>query len=374
MALVAAVDVQRGDTVKPLRVLALTHYGQQGASSRMRSWQYFPVMREAGVHVEAQALIDDATLLDRYKVGSYRLVSVIKRYVLRVFTLFGRHQYDLLWIEKEALPWVPLWFELILLRRVPYVLDFDDAVFHNYDRHRLAVVRRLYGLRLDRLMGKAALVVCGNQYLADRAKSAGAQRVELLPTVIDLARYPAPLWPNSLPTHEVSTIVWIGSPSTARYLQVLQKPLELLAQRVNFMLRIIGAEFHMPGVHVECVPWAEATEVASIAACQVGVMPLQDSAWERGKCGYKLIQYMACGLPVVASPVGVNTQIVEPGVNGFLANSDDEWVSALEQLLTQAQLRQRMGIEGRANVEALYCIQKTGPKMAELLKKAAKGT
>ena len=330
-------------------------------------------MREAGVHVEVQALIDDATLFDRYKVESYRLASVLKRYAIRVAALFGRRQFDLLWIEKEALPWVPLWIELALLRKVPYVLDFDDAVFHNYDQSRFAVVRRLYGLRLDRLMAQAALVVCGNQYLADRAKSAGAQWVEVVPTVIDLARYPAPVWPGALPSSGALTIVWIGSPSTARYLQILHRPLQLLAQRFNFVLRVIGAELDMTGVHVECEQWAEATEVASIAACQVGVMPLQDSAWERGKCGYKLIQYMACGLPVVASPVGVNCQIVEPGVNGFLANSDDEWVTALEQLLAQAQLRQQMGRVGRAKVEAEYCLQKTGPKLAELLKKAAKG-
>lgn len=373
MALAAAVDFQGSDTVRPLRVLALPHYGQQGASSRMRSWQYFPVMREAGVHVEVQALIDDATLLDRYKVGSYRLVSVLKWYALRVAALFGREKFHLLWIEKEALPWVPLWFELILLRRVPYVLDFDDAVFHNYDQHRFAVVRRLYGLRLDRLMAKAALVVCGNQYLADRAKSAGARRVEVLPTVIDLVRYPAPLLPNSLPTNEVATIVWIGSPSTAKYLQMLQKPLQLLAQRMNFVFRIIGAEFQIPGVQVECVPWTEATEVACIAACQVGVMPLQDSAWERGKCGYKLIQYMACSLPVVASPIGVNTEIVQHGVNGYLANTTAEWVDALEALLTDSTLRSRMGKAGRQAVEDKYCIQKTGPKMAELLKEAAQG-
>ena len=360
--------------MNPLRVLSLTHYGQQGASSRMRFWQYLPSMHEAGVCVEVQVLIDDATLFDRYKIGSYRLVSVLKRYAFRVVALFfGSQKFDLLWIEKEGLPWVPLWFELILMRRVPYVLDFDDAVYHNYDRHRFALVRKLYGLRLDRLMDKAALVVCGNQYLADRANNTKAQRVEVLPTVIDLTRYPRPVWPDSITSNDVSTIVWIGSPSTAQYLQILHKPLHLLNQRMNFVLRIIGAEFHMPGLQVECVPWSEATEVESIATCQVGVMPLQDSEWELGKCGYKLIQYMACGLPVVASPVGVNTQIVEPGVNGFLAKSDDDWVTALEQLLTQAQLRQCMGREGRIKVESEYCIQKTGPKMAELLKKAAKG-
>ena len=128
----------------------------------------------------------------------------------------------------------------------------------------------------------------------------------------------------------------------------------------------------MPGVQVESVLWTESTEVESISACHVGLMPLKDSAWERGKCGYKLIQYMACGLPVVASPVGVNTEIVEDGVNGYLANINEEWVTSLEMLLTQPQVRLRMGCAGRAKVQEEYCIQKTGPMMVELLKKAAK--
>lgn len=367
------MDREGGNTLKPLRLLALTHYGKQGASSRMRTWQYLPVMKQAGIEVQVQALIDDATLLNRYQEGAYRFGALLRRYAMRLNALWGRQQFDLLWIEKEALPWLPLWMEWALLRDVPYVLDFDDAVFHNYDRHRLAAVRCLYGARLDRLMAKAALVVCGNPYLRDRAQAAGAQWVELVPTVVDLARYPVQSLPAAKGANEVPTIVWIGSPSTARYLQLLERPLQLLALRLNFVLRVIGAEFKIPGVHVACVPWAEDTEVASIAMGHVGVMPLLDSPWERGKCGYKLIQYMACGLPVVASPVGVNTQIVEPGVNGFLANSDDAWVSALESLLTQAPLRERMGLAGRAKVDAQYCIQTTGPQMAQLLQRAAKG-
>lgn len=303
--------------------------------------------------------------------GSYSLLDLVNSYLVRIRALLYRKQFDVLWIEKEALPWLPLWIEACLLHGVPYVLDYDDAVFHNYDQHRFAAVRWLYGKRLDGLMSKAALVVGGNDYLAQRARAAGARWVEVVPTVIDLDRYPVPVVFGGDKAALQLSIVWIGSPSTARYLKLLEKPLQLLAKRWPLVLRVIGAEFQMHGVRVQCVQWSEATEVESIAAGHAGVMPLLESPWEQGKCGYKLIQYMACGLPVVASPVGVNNQIVEHEVNGFLARSDAEWVVALEQLFAQAQLRHRMGKAGRAKVEAQYCIQKTGPKMAELLKKAA---
>jgi glycosyltransferase involved in cell wall biosynthesis len=124
---------------------------------------------------------------------------------------------------------------------------------------------------------------------------------------------------------------------------------------------------------VEVVKWTEATEVTSIATADVGIMPLLDSQWERGKCGYKLIQYMACGLPVVASAVGVNGEIVEQGLNGFLPTTPAQWVDALDELLTHRHVRERMGRAGRRRVEAIYCIQKTGPLVIDLLKKATKG-
>jgi glycosyltransferase involved in cell wall biosynthesis len=139
-----------------------------------------------------------------------------------------------------------------------------------------------------------------------------------------------------------------------------------------FVLRVVGARgVDMPGVEIETVPWTEATEVDSIASCAVGVMPLEDSPWERGKCGYKLIQYMACGLPVVASAVGANVEIVQNEQNGFLVRSADEWVSALGTLLASPELRRRMGQAGRARVENQYCLQKTGPRLVELLRKAS---
>lgn len=358
--------------MKPLRVLALTRYGPLGGSSRLRFLQYLPSLAATDIHVQVQALFDDHLLKARYSHGQYALPSVLGAFKKRIQVLLRRRTFDLLWIEKEALPWCPLWLEASLLCGVPYVLDYDDAVFHTYDLHRWGFVRRLLGKRLDGLMAHAALVVCGNGYLAKRAEEAQAPRVEILPTVIDLDRYNVQSMSLSREAVDVPRIVWIGSPSTARYLRLLHESLQRLAQSNSFFLRVIGAKIDLPGVPMECVPWDEDTEVSAIAQCDMGVMPLLDSSWERGKCGYKLVQYMACGLPVVASPVGVNTSIVEEGVNGFLAKNTDEWVEALQRLLSEPLLRSKMGQAGRARVEQQYCLQVTAPKLAGLLQQAAR--
>lgn len=353
-----------------MKILMLTRYGCQGASSRMRFFQFLPILVQLGVDYVASPLFDDALLLKKYSKGAYGFLDLFSVYWRRIRVLTLRRQFDLVWIEKEALPWFPTCVEKWLLRDIPYVLDFDDAIFHNYDQHRSLIVRRLYKHRIDRLMSKSALVVGGNNYLANRAMRACAPWVEVLPTVIDLERYIS-IRNFMQPADSLPRIIWIGSPSTARYLEILREPLQSLSSRVPFVLRVIGANVDFPGVNVECVRWTEATEVASIVEGNVGVMPLLDSAWERGKCGYKLIQYMACGLPVVASPVGVNTEIVEDDLNGFLVTESEDWVVALERLLTNAELCARMGREGRKRVESRYCLQVTGPRMVELLKKSA---
>jgi glycosyltransferase involved in cell wall biosynthesis len=281
--------------------------------------------------------------------------------------LLRRKQYDFIWIEKEALPWLPAWIEKGLLSGARYSLDYDDAVFHNYDLHSHAIVRGLLGRRIDRLMGSACLVTAGNEYLAQRARAAGARRVEIIPTVIDLDRYA----PRKVGTDATRpTVVWIGSPSTVRYLSLIAKPLAELSARLPFRLRVIGGHIDLPGVDVEYVAWSEDREAPAIAACDVGVMPLNDSPWERGKCGYKLIQYMACGLPVVASPVGVNAQIVNEGVNGFLADGSSEWRDHLEVLISDATTRRDMGQAGRLMVEEKYSVQAIAPRLAVLLNQA----
>lgn len=352
------------------RVLALTRYGALGASSRLRFLQYLPYLADYGIHVAVSPLFADDALRARYQTGAYQPGRLAHSFRRRITALRDRHRFDLLWIEKECLPWVPMMFERRLLRDARYALDYDDAIFHNYDQHRIPLVRSLLGRRIDELMAGSSLVVAGNPYLAARARQAGARVVRMLPTVIDLNRYPPPEAARIKISGGVPRIVWIGSPTTVHYLEALAKSLQILATRVPFVLRVIGATPVISGVDVEPVLWCEDTEVAAIAACDLGLMPLVDSPWERGKCGYKLVQYMACGLPVVASPVGVNSDIVSDGVTGFLADRPEQWVESMEQLLRDAALRRAMGTRGRQKVETSYCLQVTAPIMATLLQQA----
>jgi len=344
----------------------------------MRFLQYLPWLADAGLQGTAQALISDECLQGRYQQGRYGLWRLLRAYLARFCVLLRRGRFDVLWIEIEALPWLPLWLERCLLRGVPYVLGYDDAAFHKYDRHPRAWVRRAYGQRLDGLMAGAALVMAGNNYLSQRARDAGAPWVELLPTVVDLRRYP-PLTKMGTGTtddvgHSRLRVVWIGSPTTVHYLLPLGEPLRKLARTAPFTLRVIGGgAIDLPGVDVEFVHWTEETEVASIQECDIGVMPLPDSPWERGKCGYKLIQYMASSLPVVASPVGVNREIVRVGENGFLADSVSEWVDAMARLMSDSGLRLRMGMAGRKRVEAEYCVGKVAPRVVTLLRIVGRG-
>jgi len=258
-----------------------------------------------------------------------------------------------------------------LPKSVPVVSDYDDAVFHRYERHRLAPVRWILGAKIDRIMQRSSLVTAGNSYLSDRAHTSGAQHVEIVPTVVDLEHYnivkpaagPFPL-----------RIGWIGSPSTwTEYMAPIMPSLTCVAGVENARISAVGAgRAAKPHQFLDILPWSEETEVASIQAMDIGIMPLTDTPWARGKCGYKLIQYMACGLPVIASPVGVNTEIVEHGVNGFLATTDAEWREALVMLLRDPDLRNRMGAAGRQKVEKQYSLQVWGPRVADMLSKVAR--
>ena len=349
-----------------MKALFLPRFDQQGASSRLRSLQYLPWFKSAGIECAVSPLFADGMLLRKYKNGGYSSYELLAAYWLRCKVLMSARQFDLVWIEKEALPWWPAWFERWILRGVPYALDFDDALFHNYDLHRFALVRYFFGRRIDSLMAGAKLVIAGNRYLAARAVAAGAQRVEIVPTVVDLVRY-SPRQAGAIPR-----VVWIGSPSTAQYLLELAEPLGLLAKRVPFTLRVIGAgDIKLMGVDVEPILWTDAQEAAQIAECDVGIMPLRDSPWEQGKCAYKLIQYMAAGLPTVSSPIGANLEVVVNGETGVFASSPDAWIVQLELLLRDAATRKRMGAAGRARVESEYSLQRAGPRLVRLLKEAA---
>jgi glycosyltransferase involved in cell wall biosynthesis len=355
-----------------MRVLVLSRYTRLGASSRLRTAQYLPFLEQQQFQVECAPFFDDAYLSALY-AGRPGERSVISYFRDRVAALRRRPRPDLIWLEYEALPWLPWAIERLLLnpKRCPLVVDYDDAVFHRYDHHGNAAVRWLLGRKIDQIMRSASLVMAGNDYLAERAWHAGGSRVEKVPTVVDTHTYSARARTK---TDTVGRIGWIGTPSTwTEYMAPLVPMLFSVAAARGARLRVVGAgRAATPHPLLDNLPWSEESEIARIQEMDIGIMPLTDTPWARGKCGYKLIQYMACGLPVVASPVGVNAHIVEHGVNGFLASSEAEWRTALALLLSNAELRRQMGSEGRRKVEREYSLQTWGPRVAGMLRGVAR--
>lgn len=356
-----------------IRVLFLTKYCRQGASSRYRSFQYLPMLSEAGFDCTVEPLFDDAYLAELYDTRRVSRGRVLARLLRRLTVVAAARRFDLVFLEKEILPYFltlpERWLGLINL---PYVADYDDALHHQYDQHGSWWVRRLLGNKIATVMRHATVVTAGNAYLADYARRVGAGWVEVIPTVIDVSRYS--FGPSLLQSKRPLIVGWIGSPSTTRYLEAIGPALAEVCRTHDVQVRLIGAgPVELPEVPLERLPWIEAEEVAQLKRFDIGIMPLPDEPWERGKCGFKLIQYMACGLPVLASPVGVNCEIVEPGVNGFLADSVSQWIEALNTLLDDADLRQRLGAAGRCKVERQYSIQVTGPRLAEILRSAVGG-
>lgn len=356
-----------------MKVLSLPRYGRTGASSRLRTYQYDAMLREAGVEMTHFPLLDDSYLERLYASGTRTVAARILAYSRRVLRLLSSGRYDLIWLEKELLPWAPAWLEeAMLTSHVPLLIDFDDAVHHNYDQAEPRLVKRLLATKIPRLMRRAAAVTVGSQYLFEFAAAAGARSITLLPTSVDLIRY-TPVGTTRRERRDELVVGWIGTPLTSRNLQLVRAPLSVLAQQVRFSLRVIGAvDLDLPGVSVEHVPWSENTEVESLAGIDVGVMPLFDTPFNRGKCAYKLIQYMALGKPVVASPVGENARLVRHGENGLLAATSKEWHEHLSSLLRNAGLRSRLGRSGRATIVAGYSMRDTGQRIIELLNSLAR--
>ena len=333
--------------------------------------QYQRPLETAGFEVDYASLFDTAYLEGVYQ-GQRSGVASARAYARRLRHLIDARRYDAIWLEKEALPWVPWAVERLLLpKTTPIIADYDDAIFHRYDQHRSGVVRFALKRKIDNVMRKATLVTAGNPYLAERAQRAGAPWTEIVPTVVDVDAYTV-----ERQTHlgAMLCVGWIGTPQTWDALahSVYATLLPELTMK-GALFRAVGAAL-VPRAQdrLEIIPWSEVNEVRLIQGMDIGVMPMPDTPWTRGKCGYKLIQYMACGLPVVAAPVGVNTEIVEHGVNGFLAETEEEWRAAIGRLLEDDALRKRMGAAGRKAVETGYSLQVWGPRVAELLASVAR--
>jgi glycosyltransferase involved in cell wall biosynthesis len=343
-------------------VLLLTRYERLGASSRVRFLQFLPQLEKAGFIFDVHPLLDNDYVRSLYGGPSFGIWRLVKAYGRRLRALKRRLDYDVVWMEKEALPWLPAWIEIARMEGIPFVVDYDDAWFHRYESHWLSPI---LGHKIDSVMRVAHTVVAGNEFLARRARQAGARDVAIVPTAIDFSRY------ENLPERSADgrlNIGWIGIPLNAHYLSIAAPALRAV-EGVN--LQVVGGPVpaELAGIGAESFPWTEDSEIARIEAFDVGIMPLHDTTWERGKCAYKLIQVMAAGKPVIASPVGANQQVVRHGVNGFLAETPEQWADALRALADPA-LRRRMGQAARQTVQEGYTTQVAGPRLASILARA----
>lgn len=352
-----------------IRILALPRFSTQGASSRYRIHSYVPYLQSQGFSVDVVPLLGNTYVPKAYHGKQPSYWSLSNAYFRRLAQLLRGRCYDLVWIGGESLPWVPGVIESLLLRMTPrYVLDFDDALFHRYDSHQSKIIQWGLGKKISRLMRHAAMVVAGNEYIAEYARHSGAGCVRNLPTVVDLTKYDLASHREKSPLN----IGWIGTPFTARLLSSIHAALMDVCRDGSAQLTLVGAGgFHLDDVPFVVREWSEATEVAEIQQFDVGIMPLPaNDPILRGKCGLKLIQYMACGVPAVGTPLGVNAEILQNNVTGFQATTNDEWVNALNAMKVSAAQRRRMGIAGRQLVESNYSFQAAAPRLADLLREA----
>ena len=352
-----------------IKVLGFPLYGALAASNRYRLGQYVDMFSAQGIELHLTALLNDDYLRRKFSGKSPSIINLLRSVGSRIVDLQRQHKYDLIILHCELLPLLPGLLECGLLR-VPYIYDFDDAFYLKYRSGCLGLLKSFLSHKFDSVIKSAAAVAAGNLELVRYAKIHNSN-THYMPTVVNTDRYtPA----TNKVDGEYLTIGWIGSPSTSKYLQTIAPALSEICIYKAAMMRVIGSgPIVLSGVPVDLLPWNEETEVADIQAFDVGIMPLPDEPWTRGKCGFKLIQYMACGLPVVASPVGANLDIVEHGVNGFLADTRDEWIHALTTLQNDPELRRRMGEAGRRKVETHYSLQVTAPRYGELIRNVLSG-
>jgi len=346
-----------------IKVLALALYGPLAASNRYRLGQYVSGLSSMGIELQIRHLLGDDYLRARFTGGPLPIASMLNACLARFENLWHQNEFDAVMLQCELIPLMPGWLERALIRK-PYLYDFDDAFYLKYRNSGMRLLTPLLGKKFDAVMAGAAAVTAGNHVLAGYAKQHNAN-THYLPTVVDTTHYLPQM--DSLGS-TTFTVGWIGSPSTTPYLGELVAPLSALGQEGPVRLIVIGGKApKIPNVAVVELDWSEHTEIDLINSFDVGVMPLPDDDWARGKCAFKLVQYMACAVPVIASPIGANVDLVTPEC-GLLASGTHAWLDALRRLRDQPGIRSKMGEAGRARVVARYSLQQSLPVLANVFR------
>lgn len=312
------------------------------SSTRYRVLQYLPYLEGRKISVDVEQISRNS--------GSRR-------------TLFRKLiDYDIVFLQKRLLQRWELWYLRKKAKKLIY--DFDDAVMYK-NRDGVGQKNMMRWRKFRNVVEKSDLVIAGNGFLADIAREYQS-RVRIIPTVVDTTRYRLK---DYAVQRERLTLGWIGNSGNLPYLRNLASVFETLSKRHPLLeLKVVsGEDVQMREISVINKHWRLSEEIEDICSFDVGLMPLSDNLWTRGKCGLKIIQYFAAGLPVVASPVGVNREIVTDGINGFWAGRAGEWLNKLSSLIESKDLRRQFGLNGRKVVEEEYSLAKSAPLLVETL-------
>ncbi|MBY5974851.1 glycosyltransferase family 4 protein [Ferrimonas balearica] len=353
------------------RVLFLTRYPVEGASSRYRVFQYLPHLTELGVQAEVQSFMDKSMYqlsLAPGRTGA-KIVATLKATFRRLWALRRWRQYDAIYLQRELLPFGPPLVEAALKKRGAVLFfDYDDALFiKKASRYnRLATALRSAD-KTHNLFRLVHCVVAGNNWLRDAAREAGAERSVTLEVAEDTRRIPMHA-PHSNDARV--TIGWLGSPSTVKYLRLIEPVLQRIAQRYpQVRWEIVGGnDFRMERVDWKLSDWSLDSEVAALGRFDIGLMPLPPEDWAKGKSGGKARTYMAAGIVPLVSAIGYNLELIRHAETGFLCETLEDWEAYLVRAIEDAGLRQRVALAARADVEQRFDPAVIAEQIAEMLK------
>jgi glycosyltransferase involved in cell wall biosynthesis len=344
----------------PKVLILCAHRPRRSPSQRYRFEQYLPFLEKQGFAFTFSYLLnekDDALFYSQGRLGN-KIFILLKSLWIRLKDGRRFKQFDIIFIQRESLFLGTAFFEKRAARSgAKVIFDFDDSIWladTSPGNKKWEWIKKPG--KFFEAVAAADVVIAGNAYLAEKARTSNKNTV-IIPTTIDTAvHFPRP----ELRNRNALTIGWSGSISTIKHfemlLPVLQKIKETYGSRVQFKL-IGAAAYTNPQLEIEAVAWTEATEVEQLNTLDIGIMPLPDDEWAKGKCGLKGLSYMACGVPAIMSPVGVNKDIVRHRHNGFLADTTEEWISILSELIENQELRTEIGKRGRETVVSNYSVE-----------------
>ncbi|MDO9464614.1 MAG: glycosyltransferase family 4 protein [bacterium] len=356
--------------MRKMRVLFLTQTAELGAASRYLVYQYLRFLEQEGIECTVSPGIPS-----KHFSKAYFTESLLKKipyhglvFLKRLRELSSLNGYDIIFVQKCVLPQTfPVIETIISHLNKKLIFDIDESLFYLPPRRKRSTLYRLRYNAIPRILKMSRHVIAGNNYLRDYILNYNSN-VSVIPTVIDTDRYAVRDYKND--NNKNIVIGWMGNPTTSIYLDQLRTVFKVLSQRYNITIRIIGANgFKIDDVEVDSRDWNLHSEVKELQDFDIGIMPLTDDVWTRGKCGCKILQYMGVGVPAVASRIGENGKIIKDGINGFLADSNDEWIEKLSLLIEDPTLRQKMGKEGRNTVENFYSLKVNTSKLKAVLEK-----